>query len=131
MLIPGIQSFCGALGRWSCYAFCILKIAERITGKHYDVMEEMQYAIKKKWLYYNWGNENDADNLFVQDPQAWLNYLTGMKFTVSKAYDRPGPEVRYVVECWNNAHFRLPDWDSLNYSNSVANGKITSWRVFK
>ena len=127
-LIPGIQSFCGALGKWSCYAFCILKIAELITGKQYDVVNEILIANKRGWIKYNWDNHNDEENLYVLNPDAWIFYLTGMRLTVKKVYEKP--DHGFIVECWNSLHFRLPDWDSMSYSNSVANGKITSWRVF-
>ena len=129
-LFPGIQSFCAAIGRWSCYAFCILKIAEKYTGANYDPLSEIIIAINKGFIKYNWNNANDPDNMFVKEPAAWLMMLTGRPWTVRKSYDWPEMR-RYTVEVWNNAHFRLPDWDSLQDSVSVATGKITSWRVFE
>ena len=126
-LFPGIQSFCAAAGKWSCYVFCILKIAERFSGHTLSPITEIVAAIEKGFIKYNWDNPEDPDNLFVEAPAAWLNSLTGRKWTVEKAYEKP--EGRYLVEVWNNAHFRLPDWDSLQYSVSVATGKITSWRI--
>jgi len=127
---PGIQTFCGSLGKWSCYAFCILKIAETETGKRLDVLKEILIGIYSGWIWYNWENHDDKENLFVRNAENWLVYLTGERYEVEKVYEKP-QSANYVVECWNNAHFRLPDWDSLAYSNSVATGKITSWRVFK
>lgn len=127
-LFPGIQSFCGAAGKWSCYAFCILKIAERIMGHTFSPISEIVLAIDSGYIKYNWDNPEDPDNLFVEAPAAWLQKLTGRRWTVEKAYSRP--DAQYFVEIWNNAHFRLSDWDSLQFSYSVANGIITSWRVF-
>ena len=127
-LFSGIQSFCGAAGKWSCYAFCILKIAERFAGHTFNPIPEIINAIEKGFIRYNWENHDDPDNLYVEAPAAWLYSLTGRKWTVEKAYMLSTSQ--YLVEVWNNAHFRLPDWDSLQYSVSVATGKITSWRLF-
>jgi len=126
-LFPGVQSFCSAAGKWSCYAFCVLKIAERYTGKTLSPIEEIINAIERGYIRYNWENHDDPDNLFVEAPAAWLANLTGSKWTVEKAYTEP--IFPFVVEVWNNAHFRLSDWDPLQYSVSVATGKITSWRI--
>jgi len=127
-LFDGIQSFCGALGRWSCYIFCILKIAEEYTGRTYDPIKEIIAAIDKKYVKYNWDNAEDPDNMYVQNPEKWLHDLTGgHRWSVRKEYSKPSGD--YLVEVWNNAHFRLPDWDPLQNSVSVAKGKITSWRV--
>ena len=130
-LFPGIQSFCGAAGRWSCYAFCILKIAQEITGHTFSPITEIIAAIDAGFIKYNWDNAEDPDNLYVEAPAAWLSKLTGRRWTVQKTYTKPETKYeQYLVEVWNNAHFRLTDWESLQYSYSVANGIITSWREF-
>ena len=127
-LFDGIQSFCAASGKWSCYAFCVLKIAERFTGHTYDPLTEIVCAIEKGFVKYNWDNPEDPDNLYVEAPAAWLQNLTGCRWQVEKTPTIPTG--RWIVEVWNNAHFRLPDWDSLIDSKSVATGQITSWRAF-
>ena len=128
-LFAGVQSFCGAAYKWNCCAFCVLKIAERYMGHTYSPITETVQAIHDGFIKYNWDNENDPDNLYVEYPAAWLYKLTGRKWTYEKTYEKP--DGVFIIEVWNNLHFRLPDWDSLSYSNSVATGKITSWRILR
>lgn len=136
-MFEGIQTFLDESGDASCYALCILKLAEKITGLEVDVIATLCGCINQKFIKYNWDNAQDSDNFFVVEPAKMLEFLTSKKWAVSKEEAdyviRPG---EHIVDFWQkkgetSGHFRLPYWDSLKNSQTVKFGKITSTRVFK
>lgn len=139
-LFPGIQTFLIGAGQASCYALCIAKLAERITGKDVDPLEALLRGIEQYCFHYNFEDPDDPRNFFVNDPAAFLRALTGKYVTVRKVDDtsyQPAAS-EYIVERWERptpkmvySHFKLPDWDSLRYSQTVKYGKIASLRVFR
>jgi len=139
-LFPGLQTFFQEAGEAACYALCIAKIAEKITGKAIEPLEALLSGIEHKLIYYNWGSPEDPDNFYVSDAEKFLTLLAGRRATVIKtdnANYRAGPN-EYIVERWERptaktvySHFRLPYWDSLRDSQTVKNGKLASLRVFK
>jgi len=139
-LFFGIQTFLHEAGEAACYALCIAKIAEKITGKAVEPLDALLGGIERKFVYYNWANPDDPDNFYVSDAEKFLSLLTGRRVTVIKtdnANYRPAPN-EYVAERWERptaktvySHFRLPDWDSLRDSQTVKYGKLASLRVFR
>jgi hypothetical protein len=139
-LFPEIQTFFQEAGEAACYALCIAKIAEKITGKPIEPVDAMLIGIKWESIYYNWDNPDDPDNFYVKYPDKFLSLLTGRLATVRKIDDvnyRPASN-EYIVERWERptpkmiySHFRLPDWDSLHNSQTVKYGKLVSLRVFR
>jgi hypothetical protein len=136
----GIQTFLSEAGEAACYALDILKIAERESfNGNPDVVNSLSIGIKQGYIYYNEKDPNDSDNFFVKDPAALLAMFAGGRWTVEKV----GPDYvpargEYVVDRWERVktgavigHFRLPDWDSLQDSQTVRYGKIVSKRVFR
>jgi len=139
-LFSGIQTFFQEAGEAACYALCIAKIAEKMTGKAVEPLEALLGGIERKLIRYNWGDPDDPDNFYVNDAEKFVGLLTGRRATVIKtdgANYRPAPN-EYVVERWERptpklvySHFRLPDWDSLRDSQTVKYGKLASLRVFR
>ena len=139
-LFPGIQTFFKDAGEASCYALCIIKLAERITGKHIEPIDALLKGIEPRSIYYNYKAPDDPNNFFVNDPAAFLRLLTGKRVTVRKSDDTnymPGLN-EYIVERWERptpkmiySHFKLPDWDSLRNSQTVKLGKRVSLRIFR
>lgn len=135
----GIQTFLEEAGEASCYALCIIKLAEMITGKYFPVVETLNDCIAKKFIYYNVNNKNDNDNFFVSAPDKMLSYLTGVKWSVSKEIAEYRMKVdEWCVQRWERTkagavigHFRLPEWDSLIDSQTVKYGKMISKRIFR
>jgi len=139
-LFPEIQTFFQEAGEAACYALCIIKLAEKITGKAVDSLDAFFNGIERKFIYYNWDSPDDTNNFFVNDPEKFFCLLTGKRVTVIKkdnvAYHPASNE--YIVERWERptakmiySHFRLPDWDSLHDSQTVKYGKLVSLRVFR
>jgi hypothetical protein len=141
-LFEGVQSFLSAAGESACYALCIIKIAERVSGIIKNPVEALTTGVEGGYIKYNWENPNDPDNFWVSDPAGFLRYLVlnhNFKVTVRKepAEYCPQPD-EYIVQCWERqvtgktiTHFRLPDWDSLLNSQTVKYGRVASLRVFK
>jgi len=139
-LFPEIQTFFQKAGEAACYAFCVVKIAEKITGKAIEPLDALLKGIAYNYIYYNWENHDDPDNFYVKNPEQFLRLLTGKRVTVIKTdsvnYQPASNE--YIVERWERptakmvySHFRLPYWDSLYDSQTVKYGKIVSLRVFR
>jgi hypothetical protein len=136
-MFEGIQTFLEEGGDAACYALDILKIAEKVTNKDFDVIATLCTCINKGFIYYNWKNADDDDNFFMKNPAAMLSFLTGKRWTVTKEsanYVLKPDE--YAVDYWQKpdsvlGHFRLPDWDSLKDSKTAKVGKITSRRIFR
>ena len=135
----GIQTFLIESGEAACYALDILQLAEKITGKSRPVIETLIDCIDRKFIYYNWNNQNDNDNFTVLKPDAMLSHLTDIRWSVTKESDAYKARIgEWIVERWERVktgtiigHFRLPDWDSLADSQTVKFGKIASTRVFR
>jgi hypothetical protein len=136
----GIQTFFQEIGEAACYALCIVKLAEKITGGDIPPFEALQLGISNRHIYYNGNDRFDADNFYVADPAAFLSRLTGKTVTVRKEANTAcgGAADEYIVQCWQRemtgkiiTHFRLSDWDSLHDSQTVKYGRLASLRVFK
>jgi hypothetical protein len=146
----GIQTLFGEAGEAACYAFDIIEIAERVSGKALDPVDAFYQGADRGYIHYDAQNSNDNDNFYVNDPAAFLGLLTGRKWTVAKTtpikdgwqYENGKPYVPlpgdFLVDRWERvrtgaivAHFRLPDWDSLVNSQTVQFGRIASRRVFR
>lgn len=117
---------------------CILDIAEEITKKEINIIDAIQIVINKGWVIFNKQDMTDADNFYVRFPDKILQFFTGKKWEVSKepaTYELK--EKEYAVEFWSvdgkNGHFAriYKGFNSLQKSNSVNNGKIISYRIFR
>jgi hypothetical protein len=135
----GVQTFLVEAGESACYALAIIKLATKITGKYFPVVETLNECIERKYIYFNLGNQNDDNNFFVNDPAKMLSHLTGIRWSIEKCgADYKAKIDEWIVQRWERVrtgsttgHFRLPDWDSLVNSQTVKYGKIVSTRVFR
>lgn len=134
------QRAAAALGKGGCYVFCILKWAERLTGRVLDPLLEFVDAITR-------GRVDSA--AFVWQAGALLADFTGGAWAVLKAGDgvdsmgraydlplsyecKPGElEIdRYEAEDLPG-HFVLTDWDPYGDSQAVREGLLVSKRIFR
>ena len=136
-----MQTFFEQAGEACCYAIALADIAEDITGNRLDVVRTFMDAIDKGFIHYNWNNPEDQRNFFVEDPSAYLSWMTGQKWEVVKdaANYLPQPG-EFIINRWEYTnmstgkavvygHFRRPDKDSLFFSNCVTKGSVVSTRV--
>lgn len=138
MIKEKIQSFMISVGNYACYALSIIKIAEEVNNSHIDVIVALESAIEKGYIYFNVDNYSDDNNFYVERPEKFLSHLTGDIWIVrhDKADYKPKDHEK-IVQRWERkstgktiSHFRLPEWDSLENSQTVQFGKIASVRVF-
>jgi hypothetical protein len=146
----GIQTLFAEAGEAACYAFDIIEIAERVTGKAIDPILAFYLGADNGFIYYNAKDPQDNNNFYVRDPAAFLGMMTIPKWTVDKLLPVKDGWVHengklyeplpgdYLVDRWERvrtgavtAHFRLPDWDSLADSQTVKFGRIASRRLFR
>ena len=142
-----IQRMLGELGEAGCYylAECLMAT---LRGKKVDVVAAFEYCVEKKWIYYNQGNSNDANNCFVNDGANVWAYLNGdpenswVLVKESAMYaPRPGDVIlgRYELTTTKGtqSHFvgmtdRLtPIADPMGSSLTVQKGKLVSLRVLR
>ena len=134
----GVQSFMAAAGYASCYALCIVRIAEIENNRDIDPVRSMLDGIRRGYIYFNWEDLSDGWNFFIQQPARFLKMMTGSNWSVR--HDAPDYRKRlgeYVVQRWERqtadrtfSHFRLPDWDPLISSMTVRYGRLVSTRVY-
>ena len=134
------QRAASALGKGGCYVLCILKLAERLTGRLLDPLLEFVDAITRGRV---------DGTAFVWQAGALLSDFTGGTWEVLKAgdgvdsagraYDLPLSYVaqageleidRYEVE-GAPGHFVLTDWDPWGESRAVREGRLVSKRIFR
>lgn len=122
----GIQKEYESIGRWGCYLLCLIKA----SGKNVDeALNYYRLFLSKQWI---------DEGCYVKNPVAILKYLTGKDYSVKKSAIKEDADV--VIEYWYNKatglhHFVLRQkngelFDPLGKSNTVANGKVESYRLF-
>lgn len=138
MLKEKIQSFLISAGEYACYALSIIKIAEEVNNSHIDVITALESGIERGYIAFNYDDYNDSNNFYINDAARFLSMLTEDVWTLKHlpgAYKaKPGEKVIYRWERKTVkgviSHFRLPEWDSLENSQTVKYGQIVSSRVF-
>ena len=125
----GIQSLLKSIGECGCLILCMIKIAERYTGKSIDYLVFIQHALANKWL---------RDDMYVENPTAVMHALTGARWEYEHTMIPLEADNIYCVERWERvttketySHFKLPDWDSLEDSQTVKFGQIVSYRILR
>lgn len=101
-------------------------------------MDAILDIINNNWVMFDENDMSSHDNFYVNRPDKILKYLTGKDFEVRKENaDYVLKENEYAVEYWTVngkvGHFArtYKDFNSLEHSNCVSKGKITSYRIFK
>ena len=133
------QSFYKSAGAYACYALCLIDVAEQYLGVTLSKDTSLECCIKYEYIYFNKKNYDDPDNFFVKRPEKVLECLTGKRWTVTKqdASYKPKPD-EFAIEFWSyndgkTGHFARTKngFNSLQYSKSVREGKIVSYRICK
>jgi hypothetical protein len=128
--IPAVQDLAWCLGSDGCYYICLCAIAEEITGKEIDLIKTAKRMIDNKILDYDWRRPKAYKNMFyVTDADKLLKAL-GCKEHIEKVDELPkGYKGKYIVRYTleGSTHFVLPNYNSITYSNCVANGRISKY----
>lgn len=128
--IPAIQDLAWCLGSDGCYYVCLCAIAEEITGKEIDLLKTAKKMIDNKIIDYDWRRPKAYRNMFyITDADKLLKAL-GCKEHIEKVDELPkGYKGKYIVRYTldGNTHFVLPNYNSITYSNCVANGRISKY----
>lgn len=128
--IPAVQDLAWCLGSDGCYFICLCAIAEEITGKEIDLIKTAKRMIDNKIIDYDWKRPKAYKNMFyITDADKLLKAL-GCKEHIEKVDELPKEYkgkyiVRYTLD--GNTHFVLPNYNSITYSNCVANGRISKY----
>lgn len=132
--VQAIQDLAWCVGSDGCYFICLCAIAEEITGKEIDIVKSAKKMIDGKLLDYDWKRPKAYKNMmYVTDADKILKTL-GCKEHIEKVTELPkGYKGKYIIRYSlnGNTHFVLPGYNSITYSNCVANGKITAYYLVK
>lgn len=128
--IPAIQDLAWCLGSDGCYYICLCAIAEEITGKEIDLIKTAKKMIDNKIIDYDWKRPKAYKNMFYITNADKLLKALGCKEHIEKVDELPkGYKGKYIVRYTldGNTHFVLPNYNSITYSNCVANGRISKY----
>ena len=131
----GIQSFYLCLGNEACFFLQLLNIAEKSSGHNIDVETAAWLCSIKGFIDMNWKDLTDKKNFTINKHAAILELFTGKRWLYTK--ESPSYKAKkneYIIDEWQNGsytHFDSDGFHSLQKSNTIANGKIISRRVFK
>ena len=133
--IKAIQDLANCVGTDGCYFICLCAVAEKITGKEIDVLRSAWEAIGIKLVDYDLKRPRAYKNkMFVFDADKVLEMLGCDGYYIEKVDELPKDYdgyyiVRYTLE--GSTHFILPDYNSITYSNTVANGRKSKYYLVK
>ena len=132
--IPAVQDLAWCIGSDGCYFICLCAVAEEITGKEIDIIKTAKRMIDNNLLDYDWKRPKAYKNMmYVTDADKILKTL-GCKEHIEKVTELPKDyKGKYIMRYSLNGvtHFVLPNYNSITYSNCVANGKITAYYLVK
>ena len=130
--LKGLSSKVEKIYEYGCYFLDLLFISKYQEPTFEEIIKSYDTFITKGWM---------DEECFIKDPAAILNYLTGKKYSVTKdsVFDS---SASYIIGYFYNPntnlhHFVVMDkqnvvrWDSIEDSNTVKNGFIESYRLFK
>ena len=133
--IKAIQDLANCVGTDGCYFICLCAVAEKITHKEIDVLRSAWKAIELKLIDYDLKRPRAYKNkMFVFDADKVLEMLGCDGYYIEKVDALPKDYdgyyiVRYTLE--GSTHFILPDYNSITYSNTVANGRKSKYYLVK
>ena len=133
--INAIQDLASCTGSDACYFICLCAVAEKITNKEIDILRSAWKAINLKLMDYDVKRPKAYVNkMFVINADKVLEMLGCEGYYIEKVDELPkGYDgyyiIRYTLE--GNTHFILPDYNSLTYSNTVANGRKSKYYLVK
>lgn len=117
---------------YGCYFLDLLFISKYQEPTFEEIIKSYDTFITKGWM---------DEECYVKDPCAILTYLTCKKYSVTKdsVFDSSAAHIigYFYNPNTNLHHFVVMDkynkvhWDSIEDSNTVKNGFIESYRLFK
>lgn len=118
--------------KYGCYFLDLLYISKYQEPTFEEIIKSYDTFITKGWM---------DEECFIKDPAAILTYLTGKKYSVIKdsVFDRSATHIigYFYNPNTNLHHFVVMDkyngvrWDSIEDSNTIKNGFIESYRLFR
>lgn len=118
--------------KYGCYFLDLLFVSKYQEPTFEEIIKSYDTFIIKGWM---------DEECYIKDPCAILNYLTGKKYSVTKdsVFDSSAACIigYYYNPNTNLHHFVVMDkynrvrWDSIEDSNTVKNGFVESYRLFK
>ena len=126
-MVKNIQGKMEMIGKSGCYFLSLLYVTNNLP----NALPLYDRFIEKGWM------ENDC---FIKDPLSIISDLTGKKYMVYKndAFKKADIAIAYFYNPKTKLHhFVVVDtksgevkYDPLGNSNTVANGKVESYRLF-
>ena len=130
--LKGLYKKVEKIYEYGCYFLDLLFISKYQEPTFEEIMNFYDTFIIKRWM---------DEECYVKDPCAILTYLTGKKYSVTKdsVFDSSAAHIigYYYNPSTNLHHFVVMNkynkvrWDSIEDSNTVKNGFIESYRIFK
>lgn len=130
--LKGLDKKVEKIYEYGCYFLDLLYISKYKEPTFEEIIKSYDTFITKGWM---------NEECYVKDPCAILTYLTGKKYSVTKDSVFDSSAAHAIGYYYNpNAdlhHFVVMDkynvvlWDSIEDSNTVKNGFIESYRLFK
>lgn len=139
----GMQQFIECVGKAGCLALCLVDVAEEFLERNggkaeIDAVSSIMRACGKGYIYFNWNNFYDNNNMYVQYPALFLEMMTGKKWSYrheSLSY-QPKQNEFAITRYERNAtgkttgHFQRDDiFEPIKDSLTVKYGKPVSLRI--
>ena len=64
----GIQIFLQEAGEAACYALCIIRLGEVLTGKSINALDALELATDKGWVFITTRRTRRTTTTYVKDP---------------------------------------------------------------
>lgn len=142
-----MQSFYMAAGKWCCYALCLVEVAKKWWAQNKDSdfpisdTDALLFGIGNKYIDFKESDYLYEGNFYVRYPELFLGRLTGGIWSVRREpLDYIAQKDEYVINFYAKTkedadkgigHFVFGDNNTLQYSATVAFGKVFSKRVCK
>lgn len=130
--LKGLDKKIKNIYEYGCYFLDLLYISKYQEPTFEEIIKSYDTFIMKGWM---------DEDCFIKNPCAILNHLTGKKYLVTKdsVLDSGATHIigYYYNPNTNLHHFVVMDkynevkWDSIEDSNTVKNGFVESYRLFK
>lgn len=133
--IKAIQDLSSCIGSDGCYFICLCACAEKLTSKEIDILRAAYDLINKKVIDYDFKRPKAYVNkMYVTDADKVLSYFGLDNYRIEKRDSLPKDYdglyiVRYTKE--GITHFVLPDYNSITYSSTVKEGRISKYYLIK
>lgn len=133
--VKAIQDLAYCVGSDGCYFICLCAVAEKITGKEIDVIKSAWKAIQNKLVDYDEKRPKAyANMMYVFDADKVLDMLGCKGYYIEKVNELPKSYDGYYIIRYTRegvTHFVLPDYNSITWSRTVAEGRKSAYYLVK